>query len=171
MAKICISLQDEEYPKGEIKEIREISRAFIFDEKGNFALHHVIRDDLFGKYDYYETPGGGIDAGESKEEACIRECREETGFAVKIVKEVGFVDDFYNLIGRENHNHFFLCAREGNYLGKKMVSQGDLYIHETLWLPLKEVIARYESVPSGKLTNLVKARELPLWLSLESNPR
>ena len=36
-------------------------------------------------------------------------------------------------------------------------------IQETLWLPLDEVIAHYEGVPAGKLPNLVKARELPIW--------
>jgi hypothetical protein len=36
-------------------------------------------------------------------------------------------------------------------------------IKETLWLPLEEVIALYEGVPAGKLPNLVKARELPIW--------
>lgn len=34
------------------------------------------------KYDYYKFPGGGIEAGESRREALVREVREETGLNV-----------------------------------------------------------------------------------------
>ena len=161
--KIILSLCDEEYPHQTIREVREISRALVSDGHGHFAVHHVVRNDLFGHFDYFETPGGGIDKGENPEQAVVRECREELGYEVRILTEIGYVDDFYNLIGRENHQHYFLCLREGDYLGKHFVSSGDSMIQETLWLPLEEVIARYEGVPEGKLPNLVKARELPIW--------
>lgn len=36
-------------------------------------------------------------------------------------------------------------------------------IKETLWLPIEQIIGLYEGVPNGKLSNLVKARELPFW--------
>jgi ADP-ribose pyrophosphatase YjhB (NUDIX family) len=161
--KIILSLSDEEYPHQSIREVREISRALVSDGHGLFAVHHIVRNDAFGSFDYFETPGGGIDPGETPEIAVVRECQEELGYKVKILAEIGYVDDFYNLIGRENHQHYFLCLREGEYLGKHFVSAGDSMIKETLWLPLDEVIAHYESVPAGKLPNLVKARELPLW--------
>ena len=101
---------------------------------GHFAVHHIVRNDLFGHYDYFETPGGGIDQGENPEQAVVRECREELGYEVRILAEIGYVDDFYNLIGRENHQHYFLCLREGDYLGKHFVSSGDNmhFIPETL---------------------------------------
>jgi ADP-ribose pyrophosphatase YjhB (NUDIX family) len=161
--KINLSLSDDEYPSQPTKEVREIARALVSDGAGHYAVHHIVRNDLFGSFDYYETPGGGVDAGETPEIAVVRECREELGYQVKILAELGYVDDFYNLIGRENHNYYFLCVREGSYLGKRFVSAGDQMIKETLWLPLKEVIALYEGVPEGKLPNLVKARELPFW--------
>src|SRR5574344_35167 len=161
--KILLNLQDDEYPARPIKEIREIARGLVSDGHGCYAVHHIVRQDLFGSFDYFETPGGGVDQGETPEVAVVRECREELGYSVKVLDDLGFVDDFYNLIGRENHNHFFICLREGDYLGRHFVSAGDQMIKETLWLPVEQIIRLYEGVPDGKLTNLVKARELPFW--------
>lgn len=161
--KILLSLSDREYPAKPIKEIREISRALVSDGHGHFAIHHIVRDDVFGHCDYYETPGGGIDQGESPETAVARECQEELGYRVRILAEIGFVDDFYNLIGRENHNHYYLCLREGEPSEKHFVSSGDHLIKETLWLTLEEIVALYEKAPNEGLASLVKARELPFW--------
>jgi 8-oxo-dGTP pyrophosphatase MutT (NUDIX family) len=161
--KIILSLRDEEYAPQRIREVREIARGLVSDGHGLYAVHHIVRQDLFGSYDYYETPGGGVDQGETPEMAVVRECREELGYSVRVLEELGFVDDFYNLIGRENHNHYYLCLRQGDFQGRHFVSSGDQMIKETLWLPLEKVIALYEGVPAGKLPNLVKARELPFW--------
>lgn len=162
--KIILTLSDQEYPPSPVHEIREIARALVSDGHGRFAVHHLLRNDAFGHFDYYETPGGGLDQGETPEMAVVRECQEELGYRVRVLDEMGFVDDYYNLIGRENHNHYFLCLREGESVGKHFVSEGDHFIKETFWLPLTDIIALYEGVPSGKLPNLVKARELPFWV-------
>ena len=164
--KIALHLQDREYPFTKTTHVREIARSLLKNEKGEYALHHIVRDDLFGAYSYFETPGGGVDEGETPAIAVVRECLEETGYQVKILAEIGYVEDYYNLLGRENHNHFFLCETRGIHHPKRFVSTGDDMIKETLWLPLGDVIAHYESVPSAPLPNLVKARELPFWKAL-----
>jgi 8-oxo-dGTP diphosphatase len=161
--KVIDHLLDDQYPAIGVKEIRNISRAVVSDGHGHYAIHNIVRSDQFGAFDYYETPGGGVDEGETTAEACIRECREELGYQVKILAELGRIDDYYNLIQRENHNNFYLCVREGKDLGKKFVSRGDSLIHETLWLPMEEIIALYEKMPDTLLPGLVKRRELPIW--------
>lgn len=157
---------DDQYPVKGNKHSREIARALLYDENGNFALHHLIRDDGFGKFDYYETPGGGIDEGETPEEAVVREILEETGYKSEVVEELAFVKDYYNLINRENLQHFFLCKTVGKKGDIHFMSRGDLYIKETIFVPLEEVIRLYETHMEGALPILVQRRELPIFKQL-----
>jgi 8-oxo-dGTP diphosphatase len=54
-----------------------------------------------------EFPGGKVNAGESSKHAAIRECREESGWDVEVVKE------YFSTMHRYEHGllqvHFFLC--------------------------------------------------------------
>ncbi len=56
---------------------------------------------------YWEFPGGKLDDGELPAEAAVRECREETGLVVDVVKALSTVHHRYD------HGavvlHFFLC--------------------------------------------------------------
>jgi 8-oxo-dGTP diphosphatase len=56
---------------------------------------------------YAEFPGGRVEAGESAEEAAIRECEEETGLKVQVV---GSYDDCQHEYPHDSvHLHFFAC--------------------------------------------------------------
>lgn len=46
-------------------------------------------------------PGGGIDSGESDQDAIVRELQEEIGVTVKDVQEIGTVVQYRNLIDRK----------------------------------------------------------------------
>jgi 8-oxo-dGTP diphosphatase len=54
-----------------------------------------------------EFPGGKVDAGESPQAAAIRECREESGLEIEVVKE------YFSTVHHYEHGlsqvHFFLC--------------------------------------------------------------
>lgn len=161
--KIHLTLADEEYPNSGFNHTREVVRALVLDECGRVAIHSLERDDKFGKIDYYETPGGGVDEGETFIEAVKRECREEIGYDIEIVTEIGEVDDAYNLIGRQNHNHYYLAKRT-NFVGIHFVSKGDSYIKKTIWVNLDEAVTLYETMPDKLVSKLVKNRELPILL-------
>mgnify|MGYP000897564960 CR=1 FL=1 len=158
-----LKLRDNQYPFDGVKEVREISRGLIEDENGCFAIHKLHRNDIFGDYAYYETPGGGIDPGEDEITALKRECYEEIGYKLKDIKKIGDVEDYYNLIKRENHNHYFYAKCDGSYLGKYFKSAGDNFIIETLYLPIEEIISLYESSPKEKIPLLCYNREVPMW--------
>lgn len=160
---IINEFHDDQYPKKGNWKNREVARAIVMDENGNFAVHKIRRDDAFGKYEYYETPGGGVDEGENPSEAVIRECEEELGYKIEIIQELGIIKDEYALIGRRNINYYFLAKRK-EFVGKHFVSEGDNFIAETLYLPIDEIIDLYEKLPDKDIPLLLKRRELLIWL-------
>lgn len=99
---------DDLYEKSEITHVRHTVRLFVRDEKGLFWFLTIHGEDAFGMRNHYETIGGGIEEGESYEEAIHRELMEEIGYEVVRYKEVGMIIDRYYLIGRETHSHFFV---------------------------------------------------------------
>ena len=163
--KLILKLEDSEYPFNGFTHTRPIARAILMDKEGKIAIHRIFRDDKFCRQGYFETPGGGIDEGETPEEACKRECREEIGCEIEVIKEIAIIEDAYNLIGRKNINHYFL-AMEKNLGKRHFESEGDQYIQETLWVDLGEAIALYEAMPNEKVSLLVKQRELPILKAL-----
>jgi 8-oxo-dGTP diphosphatase len=70
--------------------IRPTARLFVLDEHDRVLLFHIsdsraLHRDYPGMMVYWVTPGGGVDPGESYEEAARRELWEETGFRVDAV--------------------------------------------------------------------------------------
>ena len=65
---------------------------------GKVAMVHSL------KYDYYKFPGGGIEAGETRPQALIREVLEESGLQVRpeSIRE-------YGLVHRVQDNYYYLC--------------------------------------------------------------
>lgn len=156
-----LHLQDNEYPYQGLQCHRLVVRGIVLNERGHVALHRVKRDDIFGNQEYFETPGGGVDEGETLEIALKRECQEELGEEIEPLLEIGLVHDAYNLIKRENENHYFLCKKLGEG-HKHFVSDGDFFIQETLWIPIQEAITLMKNQPDSGVSALVKARELPI---------
>ena len=84
-------------------------------KNGLVAMVHSL------KYDYYKFPGGGIEQGESVENALIRETLEETGLVVipESVKEYGCVhriqkDDVGVADIFVQDNFYYFCDVEEN---------------------------------------------------------
>lgn len=68
---------------------RNRATAIIVDE-GSIALIYrkIILEDGSIR-EYYTYPGGGVEEGETDEEAAVREAKEETNLDVEIIKQIG----------------------------------------------------------------------------------
>ena len=59
---------------------RKSARAVLLNDKNEVCLQHVT------KWNYYKLPGGGVEIGETVEEALKREMKEEVGCDLIIEK-------------------------------------------------------------------------------------
>ncbi len=157
-----IERQDEEWPFDYIDHDRQIARAIVVDEEGFFYFVRVSRDDDFGKAMFPETSGGGMEPGETPEEAIHRELKEELGVEVEILCRLGVVSDYYNLIHRHNINYYFLCKIKS--FGEKHLTEEEIRdFHLTTWkLTYDEAVQEYERCRDTRLGRLIAQRELPV---------
>lgn len=109
---------------------------------------------------YFAFPGGGVDEGETPEQAAIREAEEELGIQVKIVKLIAEVT--FNM----NAQYYFLVEWVGGEFG---TGTGEEYEgfdpkHGTylpLWMPLTEVPT--QNVLPRELAELIVQSEREGW--------
>jgi 8-oxo-dGTP pyrophosphatase MutT (NUDIX family) len=106
--------------------------AVFFNEMQELGL--VRTDD-----ERYFLVGGGIEAGEEKEEALMREVLEETGLLATIEAPIGIAKEFYldEIESRyyEKIGHFYKVVITGQDPAQK--TEAD---HTLLWLPVAEAL-------------------------------
>jgi 8-oxo-dGTP pyrophosphatase MutT (NUDIX family) len=98
---------------------------------------------------------GGIEQGETKEQAAIREVREETGMTAEIEADLGDTKYMYvwDDIRIRKTVHFFLMRHTGGN-----VDDRDDEMEEIRWFPMERAIKR--AAYRGERDMLVKASEL-----------
>lgn len=87
----------------------------------------------------WSLPKGHVEAGETTEQAAVREVAEETGIAGRITARLGTVDFTFTVEGRRVHKrvHHFLMEAIGGEL-----SDDDVEVTEVAWVPLAELDER-----------------------------
>jgi len=82
----------------------------------------------------WSVPSGGLEIGETLEECCIRELREETGYDIRIIKPL-FIKEGSSF-GVTVEVHFFKIEVIG---GEAKIQDPDQLIHEIAWKSAEEM--------------------------------
>ncbi|WP_121192368.1 NUDIX hydrolase [Motilibacter peucedani] len=103
-----------------------------------------MRAALIGRLDrrgrlLWSLPKGHIEAGETTEDAAIREVEEETGIRGRVVAPLGTVDFWFVAEDRRVHKtvHHFLLEASGGEL-----SDADVEVTEVAWVPIDQLRER-----------------------------
>jgi 8-oxo-dGTP diphosphatase len=138
----------------------KIRAGVVLIEDGKVAL---IERHRAGKH-YYVFPGGGVDAGETPEQAAIREMEEETGLRVTVLRKLaedhfGLSEQVYYLVDR-------LDGEFGTGTGIELTDSDPddptegIYI--PIWMPLEE-LTRHANVYPADVSALITATVKAGW--------
>jgi len=137
---------------------RQATRAVVFDKEKNIALLFV------SKKSFYKLPGGGIEPGESIENALHRECIEEIGTKIEVTGEVGSVIEYrkrYNLV----QESFCYLARIVGEKGEPHFEEDEIADgFQIKWMPLAEAIrlVKLNPLPTDYEGPFIQNRDLIL---------
>ena len=148
------NVSDEEADK---YPIREAARAIVFDENNFIALLHAT------KTHYYKLPGGGIEKGETKEEALKRECLEEIGCNIKIVKELGLTVEYRKEFNVKQISYCYIARLIGKKGLPDLEQDEEDEGFQTIWISLEDAIEKvHESRPTVYDGPYIIARDFEL---------
>ena len=95
-------------------KLRRAARTVLIDEMQRVGMIHAEN------YNYYKLPGGGIEPGESIWHALVRETREEVGWEVEGLTELGAVREERKAFNQINLSYGFLC-RTMRFVGTNLM--------------------------------------------------
>ncbi len=84
-----------------------VTSAVLVVQDGKYLLAERNKENYSG---YWVIPGGGIEFGETIEEAAIREIKEETNLDVVLIKKIGYKEAI-NVSGNYHSIIFFHLAK------------------------------------------------------------
>ncbi len=161
------------------KDYNASGKAFVRPSARCIAIrNHKVAMVHSEKYHYYKFPGGGIEPGESRENAMIRETLEEAGLAVipATVQEFGYVHRVQKSAYKDTEyfvqdNFYYLCqvedaVRPQNLCGYESEEQFTL-----VWVDPTEAILVNRSQDHGPKDRQMLEREARVLELLMENGR
>jgi len=110
----------------------------ILIEGGQLAL---IERHKQGRH-YFAFPGGGVDEGETDEQAAIREAEEELGICVEILLRAAEV----HRLNRRDQIYFLVRQVSGEFgtgTGEEYSETNPLYgTYKPMWMPMEDILVK-----------------------------
>lgn len=117
-----------------LAEIHRQRAAVVILSAGRVLLIHRLKHGQ----EYYIIPGGGVEPGETVEQAALREIREETGLEIELD---GILWEYVN---RGHPETYFLATRFSGSLGlggPELAEQSAENIFQLEWVELSQAVA------------------------------
>jgi ADP-ribose pyrophosphatase YjhB (NUDIX family) len=111
----------------------------------------IARHDRRGRL-VWSLPKGHVEAGETPEDAAVREVEEETGIRGSVLAPLGVIDFWFVAEQRRVHktvHHYLLEALGGE------LSDEDIEVVEVAWVPLDQVPAQLAYADERRLLEKV----------------
>ncbi len=130
MSKIPRIIQNEFNTKIPTPKTRVSCRGIVIRE-GNVLLSYESTKDVF------MSPGGGLEDGETPEECCVREIKEETGYTTKVISPIVTIDEYFDdTLFTAN---YFLCEVTGQ--GESSLTPTEIdHGMEPRWVNIHEAV-------------------------------
>lgn len=113
---------------------RRAVRAVVFDSEGRIGLLHVK------KKHYYKLPGGGVKKGENIKATLDRECKEELGVDVEVIKEIGSIIEYRSEFKVHQVSYCFLAKIKSQKKLPNFTEREKLLGFEIVWVKPKKAL-------------------------------